>query len=287
MKLLIKKIQLMAVLILLLQSCTEKGPVIDLGGMQALSDTTYVSDQVESPQQKNVLIDEFTGVRCVNCPDGHTLINTLQQNNPDRVIALGWHSELLGQPLPQSSQDLKIPEAQQTEDFLGGIQGKPSAGIDRFIFSGENTILVLLSKWAGFVSERLQLSTPLNISLNHSFDSGTRMLDFQTTLHYTEAVGFENRLSVVIYEDNIIEPQVTQGGIVDEYNHQHVVRALITPLSGINLAESKVPGRVFVTTFQKEIPASWNEENLSIIAFVHRPSPDQEVIHAFKEKVTP
>lgn len=268
-----------------LTGCTERGPIIDLGENRILSDTTYVSDTVEEPQEKNVLIDEFTGVRCVNCPDGHALVKNLQNNHPGRVVALSWHSNLLGEPFPHSSQDLKIPEAQQMEGQLGGLQGKPSAAIDRKLYSGENQRLLLMPRWAGYVNERLQEISPVNMSIETSYDSEEGILTAQTILHYTKAVQFSNRLSVVLIEDEIVEPQVTPNGVKDDYVHQHAVRAVLTALNGVNIEVEKVPGRIVKTTFESPIESHWDIENMYVVAIVHLPTPEQTAIHAVQKSV--
>ncbi|MFN6226655.1 MAG: hypothetical protein ACK4ZC_08005, partial [Bacteroidota bacterium] len=68
---------LLGLLLMLAVSCREIGPAVDLGLNILRVDTVYT----ESPPAKQpitALIEEFTGVRCVNCPRAHRLIETLQ-----------------------------------------------------------------------------------------------------------------------------------------------------------------------------------------------------------------
>ena len=37
---------------------------------------------------KNVVLEEFTGIYCQFCPDGHRIAEELSSNNPDRVDAM-------------------------------------------------------------------------------------------------------------------------------------------------------------------------------------------------------
>ena len=37
------------------------------------------------PQNRNVVIEEFTGINCQNCPDGHRVANSLMATYPGRV----------------------------------------------------------------------------------------------------------------------------------------------------------------------------------------------------------
>ena len=49
----------------------------------------YVSTE---PQNRNVIIEEFTGRNCGYCPDGHRIANQIMANNPGRVWAVNIHS---------------------------------------------------------------------------------------------------------------------------------------------------------------------------------------------------
>ena len=49
----------------------------------------YVSTD---PQNRNVLIEEFTGRNCGYCPDGHRIANEIMANNPGRVWAVNIHA---------------------------------------------------------------------------------------------------------------------------------------------------------------------------------------------------
>jgi len=77
---------------LFLHSCKEVGPDINLHGNQnAVSDTTYIESPVATAETKNVVIEEFTGVRCPNCPQGHVVIANIKAANPGRVITVRLH----------------------------------------------------------------------------------------------------------------------------------------------------------------------------------------------------
>ena len=64
-----------SIIILAITSCEEVGPPIDFTQpVEGVIDTTFVGTP-ESPQAKVALMEDFTGVQCVNCSaDGrHTI----------------------------------------------------------------------------------------------------------------------------------------------------------------------------------------------------------------------
>ena len=39
-------------------------------------------------ENKNVVLEEFTGITCVFCPAGHVIAQTLSENNPGDVVLI-------------------------------------------------------------------------------------------------------------------------------------------------------------------------------------------------------
>src|SRR5580698_7392448 len=76
---------------LLMQACKEVGPQINLHDYTA-QDSTYVESPVATPLLRNVVIEEFTGTSCVNCPQGHALVASIQSSyETGRIAAVAFH----------------------------------------------------------------------------------------------------------------------------------------------------------------------------------------------------
>ncbi len=50
-----------------------------------LSAQTFVSTTAEN---KNVVLEEFTGIYCTYCPDGHVVAQGIQDANPNDVVLI-------------------------------------------------------------------------------------------------------------------------------------------------------------------------------------------------------
>src|SRR5690625_7534013 len=44
-----------------------------------------------TPQNKKVVLEEFTGINCVFCPDGHRIAQAIKDQNPDDVFLINVH----------------------------------------------------------------------------------------------------------------------------------------------------------------------------------------------------
>ncbi len=265
----------------LVQSCKEVGPTVDIDGTSSLlGDTTFVESNIATPQDRVVLLEEFTGVRCVNCPRAHNTIKLIQAAHPGRVLAVGIHTGIFAQPYA-GRPDFQIPEGNAIEQALNGAQGYPSGAVDRKQFSGESRIIISDSKWANYVNDQLTIPTPVNINLAKVYNATTRQLELSATMRFTAAYANNLYFSAYLIEDNIVDHQLTPTGVDTAYNHTHVLRKLLTPLSGQQLnAPSFTAGRVVVQRYSLPIDAAFNVSNLKVIAFVHNNGTDKSVLHA-------
>lgn len=277
-------------LLLTMSSCEEIGPNIDLGGPgrdATLADTTYIVSTVETPQTKKVLLEDFTGVRCKNCPLGAAQAASLLALYPDRLVVIGQHSQFLAQPY-DGDPDLRTDEAQDLETMLAPVLGKPSGAIDRRVFPGESVILhASINKWASLTDQAMNATTPVNLYIDKEWDGINRNLKVTITVHYTATETDENRLSVFLLEDNIVASQLQPDDEVDpNYVQKHVMRTMLTRFNGELLIGDKVPGRVFVKGFLLEgVDAEYNADELEVVATVSRSAGSFQVLQVADVKV--
>src|SRR6476646_7503425 len=76
---------------LFLTSCEEKAPTINYTEVVA-RDTTYVGPVPTTTEPHHVLVEEFTGQTCSNCPAAHDLLGQLALANPGRVHVIGMYN---------------------------------------------------------------------------------------------------------------------------------------------------------------------------------------------------
>lgn len=268
-------------------SCTEIGPDIDFTPVDtSLTDTTYVETTAETPQQRVVLFEDFTGVQCVNCPSAHEATADLLNTYPDQLIVVAEHNYFLG-AYPESAEDYRIPEADDLNNYLGPALGWPAGVVDRYDFAGTgNLTTLLISNYVPFVEDRLDEPTFCNVYITNSYDSDARKLNTLIKVVYTADIAIENHLSVMILESGIIDLQLGLSGIDENYVHDHVLRDMLTPSTGTTLSAEKNAGRVFEKEFSIVLPDNWNETNLEIVAFVHNFTNDnKEVLQGAKQKL--
>ena len=229
---------------------------------------------VEPPQtDKVVLIEDFTGQMCLNCPIATEFIERMQEDyGADRIIAVGIHSCQLAYGMPLYTQT-----GQHYFDQWG-IIGQPAGVIDRRTkVEGVNSI----TPWNTAVNNALALSAPLRLSAATSYDAATRTVSIDVTAE--GVLDVEGMLQLWLIEDNVIGMQALPNGSYNpRYVHNHVFRTAVNGEDGeaFNVAwgETKTVSHTYT------LDATWKEADMSVVAFVYN---DEGVQQAVKVPVIP
>lgn len=217
------------------------------------------------PAQVNraVLIEDFTGQRCVNCPKATDEIHTLQQQYGDSVvIAVGIHSGSFGKYASGRPTPLYTETGQEYFDHWG-ITAQPMGLVNR-----QNGPMVYQA-WGALTRAALETKSDVAISLSNSYDSATRSLTINTTVK--AGADINGKLQLWVIEDGIQSFQYQPDGSSNrEYIHSHVFRAAVNGTWGEDLSVAE--GYSKSTTHTLTLDESWNAQNVSIVAFVYNGS---------------
>ena len=271
--------------LVLLSGCKEKGPLIDFVGAAAV-DSTYM-EPVPAPQPRNVLVEEFTGQSCSNCPAGHDLLESLA-NSPANV----GHVNIIGL-YQNDNSNLTAPVAGSVNDFrtdlaceiakystidgatIGSI---PCAFIDRTLL--DNNTIVGRAAWSSTIDAERALPDSINLTVTSKYDSVSNTATIKATVEYVHAFSVPQTLTVVVVEDSIIDkqefpsPPLTSypGGINDHYVFTNVFRAMVSfaPTGNPILASVPVkqPGQAYWRKYSYKPNPGYKVKNCRVIAFV-------------------
>jgi len=258
-------------------SCSEIGPVIT-------SLESGNPPQV-SVRKRVVLIEEFSGVRCVNCPAGSQDLERLAALYPGQLAIISIHAGFFSNPYPESRFDLRTPEGNSLLNLLGQPLGYPSAVINRRKFEGEPDLQLGRSQWPGFIAEELAKSPMFDVRLTPVFSSQTRELrvDADVVRLDNTAGAADLRLSVFIVENNVADVQLTPEGKREDYPHKYVLRKALTAFDGTPVGEGLQTATSVRRSYVFTFPAAWKAESCRLIAFVHRSGASWEVLQAVEK----
>ncbi len=237
-------------------------------------------------QKRQVLIEEFTGVRCVNCPAGSAAIEDLLAVYGPQLVAVSIHAGEFAPPYSDSKYDFRTPEGDQLLSYLGEPFGYPTAVIDRRLFDGEFDLQLGQSQWAGYILQELQDSPLVKIDIAKSFQTASRQLNVDVTVLAVEDIAVPDlRLSIMITESGIHDMQLTPAGKQADYEHKHVLRDMLTPYDGTPVATPIQAGQQRSFSFSTILPQEWDANKCEIIAFVSMAGDRKDVLQAHKSPV--
>lgn len=235
---------------------------------------------------RKVLIEEFSGVRCVNCPAGSEAIENLLNIYPDQLIAISIHAGFFAPPYAESKYDFRTSDGTNLLSYLGEPLGYPTAVVNRKKFEGEFDIQLGQNQWAGFIAQEAAQAPEVALTLQRNYDAASRQLSLEVSVKTLESI--ENpdiRLSLALTENNVVDVQLAPGGKVTDYKHQHILRDFITNYDGNPIPEAQKADVTTTKSFTYTLPEAWNAKNCNIVAFVHLNGEQKDIIQAAQVKV--
>ncbi len=261
-------------------SCTEVPVGINPSGGDNNGENTDLKTQLQ-----NVLIEEFTGVQCVNCPAGSEAIEQLLELHGDRLVAVTIHAGFWSRKLSSSKQDLKNDASVALLNLLGEPLGYPAAAINRKAFDVGEGLHLNKDDWAGIINSEKELNPAIALELESQFDPNTRKLKVTVGMYQKELLEGEVRLSVMLTESDIIDAQKTPTGTVDDYVHNHVIREMFTNYTGDDVSDLLVMDELVRREYELTLDDAWVYENMELVALVHRHGTALDLIQVVGKKV--
>ena len=224
-------------------------------------------------QSKSILLEEFTGIHCGNCPQGHEIARNLMNAN-ENAYSIAIHSGYYAVPLG-NEPDFRIPEGEMIDIELDAYNfGYPCGTVNRHPFGGD--MIVGRGDWIDCAKTIHAEEAPVNILLTATFDGSNRKLSVKAEGYYPlEVTEPSHWLNIVVIENNIVGPQSGIGGGLN-YVHNRMLRAFITPMNEKAWGEEIVApqkDKYFEFEYMYDLPANINgisikPEDIELIAFV-------------------
>ncbi len=259
--------------------------------------------QAMAQAPRKVLIEEFTGAWCGNCPEMISNIDAVRTMYPANVIAVACHG-------PTSSSPYYEPMANNFTMALSNsyhVAGYPSVMVDRADWSsliGASSTPQLFGIYTNnhnyaedAVALRLNVSSPVSIDIVSSYDSTTRLANITVTANFVDTASGDMRIICLLVEDKVIGnytysqsnyaghgcdspvsssefynypceiPTSLTGNV---FYHKNVTRINLAPIWGTTgvVPFSNSAGEHYSKTYSHTLPSAWNAANMKVVAFI-------------------
>lgn len=229
-------------------------------------------DPVVTVAKKNVLLEDFTGQYCSNCPRAAEQAHQLQQTfGADRVVVVALHGGALSSSVETDEAGLATPKSREYNTRFMGSNSYPMGSIDRGAVQAYST-------WPAAVSSRMQVQPKVNLSFEGNgvtYNAEAKQISLSVKVRANKAV--KGNLQVWLTESGVTAWQVlpTNPWYTDTYEHNHVFRATLNGMDGDALtlnAEQEVEENYVYTlpdlsAWKNQTP--WQPTQLSVVVFFY------------------
>ncbi len=246
-----------------------------------------------------VLLEDYTGQLCGNCPEAAEIADRLYKVNGGRVIVTAIHAGIFAKKeLPDYQYDFTTPTGDALDAaFKISRAGNPNGLVNRVTIS--NRIIQGHPTWETVVAQQLQRMPALDLAMSHTFYPESKTLVVTVRTEALADIDAPANVSVWLQENDIIADQKDYRKTpshITHYNFSHVLRASMNGTWGDTLSKApSVKGTKSTMTFRYTFPDAklnsadtlnyWNLKNFEIVAFAHKASTNKEVLQVVKQKL--
>jgi len=268
-------------------SCDKIDEPLKSSGVSCLK--CNVTESENFITEKIVLIEEFTGATCNNCPKATDEANQIIADNPGKVLLLGIHSSNFAVPdtVNGYTADFRTDVGSEIYTFANPL-GLPAGLVDR-TDQGSASFNKSYLAWENKATTILSQSPNADIGLlaTSTYDDSSKTVCLVAKFKAMADLSNRNiNWTGFLAENGIIAPQkLPDNSKKSDYEHNHVLRAGFNGAFGESIPDfTGEVNSVACSSRAVDVLPDWNTSNLE--AFVLAYDTDTyEILQAIKVKV--
>jgi hypothetical protein len=228
---------------------------------------------------RNVLIEDYTGHRCPNCPPTATAVHNTVLTNPTRIFETSVHSGPTGLGSFQET-DATYPEvfyntaSLELGTFFGsqpgtGFFGNPRITINRIKTGTDMTTTA--ASLATMVPNALATPLKVNIQSASNYFSSTRGVFLHTEVDVLDNSLTDLGIVVYVVEDSMVAPQTNGPSTNYNYVHRDILRGTIDGATfgkTLNSTYLNANGNYYVN-YSYLLPTDLDPDNTHLLIYVY------------------
>ncbi|MDG1312719.1 MAG: Omp28 family outer membrane lipoprotein [Schleiferiaceae bacterium] len=233
-----------------------------------------IQDTTSTQQQRNVLIEDFTGHRCKNCPKASKAIEALVDAYGSRIIGLAIHAGPgnFTNTNTDYPTDFTTPEGKAIQNFFG-TNFLPVGMVNRENWTASgNGHWSPYTNWPTLSSEAIDSTLRIALEASAGVNSG----NLEVSAKGLPQMGLlhDLNIAVLIKESNIVSPQLMPDDTRDSnYVHMNVLRDYVTDTWGESFGTSPMlPGDTLSGNYTIAWNTDWVQSNAAVVVYVFNPS---------------
>ena len=243
--------------------------------------SVVVEGGIVEPTGKTVLIKDFTGARCVNCPAAAEHAHNLQhQLDEDHIFILSVHAGFQAQPMG-SFPDFLTNEG---TEWYNNHDSNPLFTVDHVALTEGNTLND--AQIDAPVAAALLEEQSFEIRLTPRYDEASRQLNVEVNAYALVDLDGQFYITACLVEDHIVGWQTTPGGVDKEYDFRNVFRGTLNGAYGDVFEDSHVDfGDTFYFSYSTEINADYNADECYLMVYIYDKNQGDKILQTAVKKI--
>lgn len=272
----------------LFSSCTKIDEPYATAHHGNITDTVMNWDTVVPV--KKVLLEDYTGHFCTNCPDAALIARTLEETHQGTLLVMAVHAGFYAR-MGTGDYALDLQSAEGTawnNDF--NITSNPNGMVNRKEIDGNR--IIPPDKWESTVNTLLAESPVAHIRIEPEIDTNTLKITPRVYCHFISALPGSYKLTVCVLESSILGAQKNNNSAIGptpdwlDYEFDDVMRGSLNGANGELLTADADPALTYMGVFNYTLDDTWKYKNCSLLAFIYN-SETLEIVQAEKVKLLP
>ncbi len=218
-------------------------------------------------KKQKVLIEDFTGSRCLNCPKAHRELTNLLGFYEEQLVGIAIHYGFFALPI---GEDFKTDFRTEVGNAIGeaflGTASLPKGLVNR-IGDGSPSYFEY-GAWGAQVSDLVNQDAKVGIAF--SAEIADNNINADIYVKGFESIDNSLKVQAFITESNIVSPQVDGAETVMDYVHNHVLRASMNGNWGEDLVDGTfAKDQIVNKTLTMPVSSDWNPEHLALVVIVY------------------
>ncbi len=270
----------------LLTSCTKIDAPYYTTKQVNVKDTVIDWDTVA--RVRKVLLEDYTGHFCTNCPDAAIIAKTLDASNHGKVIVMSVHAGFYARK-GTGDYILDLQSAEGTSwnnDFA--ITSNPNGMVNRKVFNSNR--IVSPDKWSESVSSQVTLAPDALIKILPTIDTTSLIIQPVIFSHFLNKLDGSFKITVCVLEDGILGSQKNNNSAIGptpdwpNYVFDGVMRGTLNGANGELLTSAVDTTLTYKAQFSYTLNSGWNFHNCYLMAYIYN-TETLEVVQTEKVKI--
>jgi len=263
-------------------------------------------DKIEAPYERSsnngndttsavrkVLLEDYTGHKCINCPTAAVTAQDLKDNFGDRLVLLSIHAGYWALPDDSGNYtaDFRTPAGDELDTYFGVSDiGNPNSMVNRTVYN--QSLILGPEMWGAAIQQIIDNAADATIEIELTFDLPSRKLSGDCHIQFLNSLTGRFNLCLYLIENDIVAAQknnnTTIGPVPDwlNYVHEHVLRGAINGTWGEEITAGTVQTNIkyHISFSDFNIKPEWKPEDCKVVAFIYN-ADTKEVIQAEEQDI--